>query len=853
MTIAIYSIFFTDSEYDSYSDCGSDQQDTSDDEPIKEAWEEQPLHESSDITLGEAVVAIGCFIKRHNTSRQLLIDFLRLLQFLFNLPNCLPRTPYKFYKLMDFNKPKTNLDYYCTRCGNGVVSLESTCTHCSPTEEGHIRFDEDIAFDDGSNQPADSQQQTSSHDISRSASISDDQDPRLSAEENEDLPNGEIEDSLDAVDLNVNQDPANSYVLNLSIEEQMSSIVQRLFDKLQKPTEETVMGEILHDIYNGSIYQQLFSEGALEWSDSVITLTMMWDADGIRFTKSSLWAAWIFRLVINELPQNLRHKKENVIVGNIWFGDSKPITNLYMRGVKVEVLELMNGIEVTLPNGKLITVKIIVMCGKCDLQAKAMMLNLHQWNGKWGCNNCLHEGTMIDRVRVYPVQENELRTDEGTEEHATKALVTGKPFLGVKAPSMFAKMVYKYVTSTGIDKMHNMYGGHAKFHVQLIFDDEFKDFDYSLCEYSNFVDQVLPKIKSPWYVKRIPREFTKNRPHLKANELKNWMHYYSLPILSKIMSPEYLECHKLLLLGIAYLSATSVTPHMLKVGEAALFRYTRLFQDLYGEKSMVMNSHLIEHLALIVQRLGPLHTSICFTMEDFLGKLKKDVHGTKDPQKQLVSAIARTASLSVLKAKVMKKNSRVYDLVQSFNSGCGKLKRALLYGNFWMLGKSLKVKEKSLTAEVRQALCDAGQSGKQYWTYSRLLKGRSQFHSTAYTRPKKTNSTCVSFNCNGQHQFGIIRTFIKIKDCSCKSICKCASNDFALISTCQVDQCFKVNLAVDGKLESFAVPNVHKQERISQTLSLIGIEDLKEVCFYIDVPELSYTYIAEPINSVEEE
>ena len=42
-----------------------------------------------------------------------------------------------------------------------------------------------------------------------------------------------------------------------------------------------------------------------------------------------------------------------------------------------------------------ITVKGLLLGGTCDLPAKAMMMNMMQYNGRFGCSRCKQEGTVV--------------------------------------------------------------------------------------------------------------------------------------------------------------------------------------------------------------------------------------------------------------------------------------------------------------------------------------------------------------------------------------------------------------------------------------------------------------------------
>ena len=118
-------------------------------------------------------------------------------------------------------------------------------------------------------------------------------------------------------------------------------------------------------------------------------ITFTWNLDGVPLFKSSKMNIWPLYLIINELPYSLRIKKENSIIAGIWFGQSKPEVNLFMSVFEKELEKLYNGIDVQVPNLEYpLKVRGPLISGTCDLPAKALFLNMHQFNGKYGCMNC---------------------------------------------------------------------------------------------------------------------------------------------------------------------------------------------------------------------------------------------------------------------------------------------------------------------------------------------------------------------------------------------------------------------------------------------------------------------------------
>lgn len=139
---------------------------------------------------------------------------------------------------------------------------------------------------------------------------------------------------------------------------------------------------------------------------------------------------WPLLLQINELPQAERSKY--MLLARLWFGEKKPDMNTFLNPF-VEELNVLStaGIKWTDPQGNVHTIRIFP--GPCcvDTVARAMVMNINQFNGSYGCGWCVHEGKVVQRgnghARVYPMMYPVpvVRTQESFLECAAQAEVEG--------------------------------------------------------------------------------------------------------------------------------------------------------------------------------------------------------------------------------------------------------------------------------------------------------------------------------------------------------------------------------------------------------------------------------------------
>ena len=118
-------------------------------------------------------------------------------------------------------------------------------------------------------------------------------------------------------------------------------------------------------------------------------ISYSWYTDVVQVFKLSKFSFWPLYLVINELPYEKCFKKENLILAALWFGEEKPSPNLFLFPLHDEMQQLANGVDYKISGAENpINVKGIIICGACDLPAKALFLNMKQYNDRFGCHKC---------------------------------------------------------------------------------------------------------------------------------------------------------------------------------------------------------------------------------------------------------------------------------------------------------------------------------------------------------------------------------------------------------------------------------------------------------------------------------
>jgi hypothetical protein len=247
---------------------------------------------------------------------------------------------------------------------------------------------------------------------------------------------------------------------------------------------------------------------------------------------------WPIFLAINELSPGLRFSRENIILAGIWQGKGKPPFRYFIEAFSKELNKLSSdGFNVKVGCMMTILVKVVVVCITVDLPAKAELLCMVYFNGRFACITCEDEGEVAKQGRghamTYPYNDKcRLRSHADVEtamENGTKA----KPYLGFKRSSSVC-LLDSFGITTGMvpDYMHCVLLGITKKLLQKWFSSSQSKNEYYVGGSLKTISSRLQSIKPPDYLERLPRDLEKHYGNLKATELQAWLLFYSIPCLT---------------------------------------------------------------------------------------------------------------------------------------------------------------------------------------------------------------------------------------------------------------------------------------------------------------------------------
>ena len=509
-----------------------------------------------------------------------------------------------------------------------------------------------------------------------------------------------------------------SYFIEIPIVDQLRDFFGRPgFHKLlEKRLELDNDPHVISDVYSGKLHRDLVKEGFLN-RDSV---SFLMNTDGGPLFKSSNISIWPCLLIINELPFVERKKSDNLIMTGLWFGPKKPCMTLFLKPLALSMTLLHKGVEMqSFDRGKIVVKAAVIGC-TCDLPARAIVANMNQYNGYYSCIKCLQEGEIVKtdkkgRILTFPYKsdspEGPKRTDDTFLRDASTALDNGSAEHGVKGYTwMKALPKFSIVKGMLIDYMHGVCLGVIKTMLKLWFKPKYKTFPFNISNLVKVVDRRIKQLRPPIEITRTPRSIENDLMYWKASEFRDFMLYYSLPVLYKILPDEYYMHYSDLVRAMYILLRKDITVAQLASAREYIYRFCSRFEQLYsGSNTFTLNFHQLVHLPDDVRNVGPMFVYSAFLFESKMGLLMRMIQGTQYFDKQLVTAVAFVQKLPTLWSKLLRDNSPEANLIVRMRSRHKlKMKEKLAEGIFVLGGiRSViltKVEAKLLASKTTQNL-----------------------------------------------------------------------------------------------------------------------------------------------------
>ena len=307
-----------------------------------------------------------------------------------------------------------------------------------------------------------------------------------------------------------------------------------------------------------------------------------------------------------------------------------------------------NGIRCIINNEeRLIKLYALVSC--VDSVARAPMQGTKLFNGKYGCNWCLHKGEYYEHSMRYTIQRTvaEKRSHGNMIEFMTKVTNEGcdGDIYGVLCTSPLINLHHFDVVKGFVpDYMHCCLAGVSKqitkYFLNII--------PTSIIEELN---EILLQVKVPHQIGRSTRSFDDIK-HWKAREWENFTLYYSVPLFQIALKKEMLEYWILFVESLHKLLTTNISIDELNDVDARLHKFVFLTEKLFHKVAMTYNIHQLLHIAESVLNWGPLYCHSTFSFESANHDTLQAIHSAKGVNLQIVRYINMQHSVDLLRKNI---------------------------------------------------------------------------------------------------------------------------------------------------------------------------------------------------------
>ena len=533
----------------------------------------------------------------------------------------------------------------------------------------------------------------------------------------------------------------------------------------------------MEDIYDGQVFANLMRYGSfLSFSENVGLILC---TDGVPIFKASSGSLWPIYFAVTSIRPQDRMRMKQLIVAALWHGPCKPVMDIILQPIFDCIDKIFHhGIVV---NGVILRAKVLM--GVFDLPAKATATHTKQYNGEYGCFYCIHPGEMYERARIYPpCASYTLRTPDQMKRWAAEAEQTGKAVYGVKGNSILAKYM-EFPGCVPIDYMHSILEGVFKQVFKRFFNSTYHGKAYSIRKHIHTIDKCVSQVLPPKEIPRMPRSID-HISFYKASEYHSWMLYYSLPILSHFLNPEFVHHLSLLVTAMHILLSNKIKRDELAIAENMLLTFHNLAGNFYSKSIYTANMHSLVHTVDMVRLWGPLWCFSMFGFENMNGILVNNFHGTRKIVQQMAFQLQLKQSLpKVLKEQCEGESPHTQEYLQKITDE-KKRSMYLIEEGCYSIGKLLS---DDLSNEEIHAVSAIGipLQNTNVIRFGRIMLHGTYFYSRLYKKNTRRNDI-RSYSVHEAVHYGEILSYCTLHPLTAQASNICFIERYNLTNTTPV-------------------------------------------------------------------
>ena len=106
-----------------------------------------------------------------------------------------------------------------------------------------------------------------------------------------------------------------------------------------------------------------------------------------------------------------------------------------------------------------------------------------------------------------------------------------------------------------------------------------------------------------------------------ADQYKNWIITFSIPVLYDILPSPHFECWRSFVLACRIICKRNLVLADVNLCDALLMAFCRTVEVLYGPSAITPNMHMHGHIKEIIRDFGPVYAFWLFSYERYNGIL----------------------------------------------------------------------------------------------------------------------------------------------------------------------------------------------------------------------------------------